>query len=142
MRGGFLHNTALLNPIEAYLRRRGAQTCREYPVQNSITRGAIDLVATWNDAVIAIEAELTPDRVVRDVHKAHAIEADLLVIVVPTRRVAAAVIRRLRLNCNHARKDLPVWVLPLGPALERLRRLFPLFSTLNPGIERNSLTGG
>lgn len=142
MRGGYLHNTVLLNPIEAYLRRADAQTRREYPVQKNATRGAIDLVATWDDALIAIEAELTPDRVVRDVQKALAARAGLLVIVVPTRRVAAAAIRRLRLNCNPTRKDLPVWVLPLGPALERLRRLFPLFSTLNPGIERNSQTGG
>ena len=135
MRGGYLHNTILLDPIEAFFRQAGARTRREYPVRNATTRGAIDLAASWDDALVAVEAELTPDRVDRDVQKAHAAGADLLVIVVPTRRVASAVMRHLNGNGGQTGNDVPVWILPLGPALERLQRFFPLFSTRNPGTE-------
>ena len=111
MRGGYLHNTILLDPIEALFRQADAQTRREYPVQNVTTRGAIDLVATWNGNLVAVEAERKAERTAHDVQKARAAGADLLVIVVPNRRIASAVMRHLNENEVLTDCDVPVWVL-------------------------------
>lgn len=142
MRGGFVHNKVLLDSIDALLRRAGAQTQREVHVHRDGLRGAIDLVATMSDTKLAIEAELTPARVVRDVEKARAIEADLLVIVAPTRRIADAIVRRLHAAGVDLSSAPAVCVLPLGPALEQLRRSFPFHSASNPGTETNPQFGG
>ncbi|GEM_PF-2578436 len=138
MRGGFLHNHILLDPIEDLLMQLGAATRREHYVRSAGSAGFIDLTATLGQHRIACEAELAADRVSSDLRKAQAWAATLLVIVVPTRRVAQSAQRAV----NAAPGTRPVggvWVLPLGPALTRLRDCFPFLPTSKGN--RNKTTG-
>jgi len=130
MRGGFLHNHVLLDPIEEHFRRLNAIASREHMVRSADFSGFIDLFIQHGAHRIACEAELTPERIDRDLRKAELAEATLLLIVVPHRRIAQSVLRKLH------RTDLPyppagVWVLPLGPGLARLARCFPLIASVN-----------
>jgi len=139
MRGGFLHNHVLLDPIEAHFRGLGASTAREHLVRSAAFAGFIDLFIQHGAHRIACEAELTPERIDRDLRKAELAQATLLLIVVPHRRVAQSVLRKL----NRSYLPYPpagVWVLPLGPAIERLARCFPFISPVN--AEKNQITEG
>lgn len=124
MRGGFLHNQVLLDPVEDLLRQLGTTTHREYAVRVAGSIGFIDLVAEFDQHKIACEAELTPDRIAADLRKAEACEATLLLILVPHRRIAQRVQRALD-QAEGTRPPGGVWVLPLGPAMARLRNCFP-----------------
>lgn len=133
MRGEFLHTRVLVSRIEDLLREFGAQLHREHYTRLEESYGYVDLLATLGPYTIVCEAELSADRAVKDVAKALALKADLLVIVVPRKQVAEAIRRRL-----HAlpAEDLPpsgleIWVLPLGPALQRLRNRCLLKTGLN-----------
>ena len=137
MRGGFLHNHILLDPIEEHFHQLGAHTRREFPIGPGACHGFVDLWIHCGEHTIACEAELTPDRVAGDLRKAQVLQASLLLIVVPHRRTAQAVTRRFR-RTHAASSDMEVWILPLGPALERLRRCFPLISTTNGPRETNN----
>lgn len=130
MRGGFVHNVVLLDPVETHFRGCQAEVRREFPTQPGRAAGFIDLVAKLDRWTIAVEAELTARRVCWDVHKARAIGAQVLLIVVPTRKVARAARTQLR-AAGLLDGDFVVWILPLGAALQRLRSCFPLFSGAN-----------
>jgi hypothetical protein len=135
MRGGFLHNF-LVDRAEEHLLSLGAVVYREYPT-NPGTRDSrfIDLCAMTGGARIAIEAELSTDRIAADVGKALTVEASLLLILVPDSRIAARIQRQLdRTNDAHR---LPVCVLPLGRALQRLTRRFEFCSGVNVNTEDN-----
>lgn len=126
MRNGFLHDRVLLAPLKGYFRRLGAVVHREQVVHHSGTTGFIDLFVEHGSNRIAIEAELTPNRVASDLAKARAADATVLLIVTPTAAVARAGLKRLSLASGRA--DRPrVFVLPLGLAIGWVEGCFPLF---------------
>ena len=130
MRGGFLHNHILLDPIESHFQKLGATTAREHLVASGSFTGFIDLFIEHGNQRIACEAELTPARIERDLEKAKLAEATLLLIVVPHRRIAQGVLRKLH-RLDKPRPPAGLWVLPLGPALQRLRHCLPLILAVN-----------
>lgn len=81
MRGGFLHNTVLVEPARQLAIRAGASVHREYPTDQP--KGAIDLLIDTGRERIAWEAELRPDRVAADVAKAASVGAAVLLVVSP-----------------------------------------------------------
>ena len=130
MRGGFLHNQVLIPPIENHFERLGAHVAREYPTGEGRQVGFVDLFVEHGAWRISCEAELTAHRIENDLEKAAALHASLLLIVVPEPRVARAVRRRV-VACDSEQKRLPIWILPLGPMLQRLAHCFPLISAMN-----------
>jgi hypothetical protein len=95
----------------------------EHPVRPGQNAPAVDLFIIIAGLYrIVIEAELSPKRAHNDVAKAVQLDADLLVIVVPDWGLARAIRRRLAISdTTDAPLKPEVWVLPLGPALRRLR---------------------
>lgn len=138
MKGGFLHNEVLLAPLEGYFRGLGAPVHREHPAESGRSPRAVDLFVTWGTRRIVIEAELTARRVLDDVAKAELLNATLLLVVVPTARIAEAARGRIA-QADLTRTSMAIWVLPLGPALERVRRCFPFSS--NPIQDRITTRG-
>jgi len=132
MRGGFLHNQALVAPIERAFRALGAMTRREVPDGPGRQAGYIDLVAHVGTRRIAVEVELSARRVQRDLVKAQRFGADELWIVVPCSSRIQAVKREARRYRNRSSRPV-VFFLTLGQATQRVRSCFPLFSPPNVG---------
>lgn len=132
MRGQFLHNDILVAPIAALLREYGVRSQLEYAIESGRGVGFVDLFAVQESFRLVCEAELSPDRVWNDIRKAVALQADLLLIVVPTVRMARRIRRRLQHpRCPAAPENLDIWILPLGPALQRLREMMSLMTRVN-----------
>ena len=137
MRGSYLHNHILLDPIEEHFRLLGARTRREHPTRKKLAPGFVDLFIEWREHRIVCEAELSARRVLWDLEKAKALDATLLVIVVPRRVVAEAAWRRVK-HSSTSSSNVQFWILPLGPALQRLRSCFPLFVGANGRQKTNN----
>ena len=131
MRGGFLHNSILLNPIETHFLQLGAEVRREHRTESSGFLGFVDLFVLLGVHRLVFEAELSADRVHRDVSKAIQLEATQLLIVVPCSRLVRSIRRRLRPH-ERTRNGMRVSVLTLGGVLHQVRHQFPLFSSLDP----------
>ena len=129
MTGAFVHERILLPPIATHFQQLGAQVWRQHCVRLEDSLGFADLFIIHGMHRIICEAELTSDRVLNDVCKAKALQAALLMIVVPHQRVAVAIRRRLAAAPSTA-PGVEKWVLPLGPMLQRVRNRFPLFSNV------------
>ena len=133
MRGDYLHTRVLVAQIVNLLRVFGAVVHREHYMRLGESFGYADVLARLGSYTIVCEAELSPDRARKDVEKAVALRADLLLIVVPNKRLEVSVNKHLR-ACNtdlDAPDWLEIWVLPLGPALQRLRERCHLMTGLN-----------
>lgn len=128
MRGGFLHNQVLLAPIEAYFRQVGAAVYPEHPVPGAW--GAVDLFVEYRHHRVAVEAELTPRRVQRDIEKARALNASVLLIVMPTNSLASQA--KARLVGAVRVPGMRIVIRPLGPALAWVERSFPMISDAIP----------
>lgn len=90
MRGGGLHRR-LVRDLALEAGHRGWWT----RVEAYVGGGYIDLVIGKGDRLIAVEVELTPDRVPRDIEKAERIHATELWIVIPDSTKRAAFERRV-----------------------------------------------
>lgn len=139
MRGGFLHNDVLLGPVESHFRACHARIDREFPTRPGRDAKFIDLFVNLHGLRIACEAELTTRRIGRDIDKAREVNAQLLLIVVPHRRVARYAMERV-VDPAAVRRELALWILPLGPALARLRSCFPIPALPNVGNENEKET--
>lgn len=132
MRGGFLHNDVLVGRLEAAFRAAGAETVREYPTGPTAPRGFVDLYVKRNGVVVVCEAELRATRATLAVEKAVALNANVLLLVVPRQTVARAAVARLG---DHVREQHPaVFVLTLGAALQWVAHCFPFLTTRNPVV--------
>ena len=132
MRGGFLHNHVLLDPVERYFRGLGADVQREYPVAFGKTKAFVDLFIRYRRERIVCEAELSSDRARKDLAKAIELRATFLLIVVPDWPMARAVKRRLsRVGHTSSTEGLRSFILPLGPALQWVRNCFPFLTSVN-----------
>lgn len=123
MRGDYLHTRVLVAQMANLLRLFCAIVKLEHYTRLGESFGYVDILACLGSYRIVCEAELSPDRVHKDVEKALALRANLLLIVVPEKRLCEGVKRRLKeLPADKIRSsELEIWVLPLGPALQRLR---------------------
>ncbi len=127
MRGSYLHNDVLIDPLDEAFRSFGATTRRESYVNNGSVVGAVDLLVEQPHVRIAIEAELSSKRVGRDLRKAAAVRADELWIVVPTVRLVRSVRRKLA-TLPSAPIWLDVFVLTQGQALQRVMNCMSLIA--------------
>lgn len=122
MRGGFLHNKVLIEPIAAFFLAVAGTVYREYATGPGRDAGFVDLFVEYGLERIVCEAELSADRVPKDLAKAAALNATLLLIVVPNARVARSVrARASTVAVDPAGANIEKWILPLGVALQRLR---------------------
>ena len=142
MRGGYLHNDVLIDRMDTEWGMIGAQTSREAAVTDDQgrTTGYIDLLVRLSSGLIAVEAELTPRRIPRDLEKAETLAVTELWIVVPDVRVRRLVKRRLQ----RSRATLfsgEVFVLTLGEALQRVNNYYSLFSGSNV-LKKKQITIG
>jgi len=129
VRGHFVHNDVLLDPAVRLLRQHGADVHSEHPIALGSAWGSVDSFAIWRSLRIVIEAELSPERVAKDVTKAVALEADLLLIIVPNWRVARGARKKLEKLGVPAPSQMEFWILPLGTAMKRLRDLMSLLDS-------------
>jgi hypothetical protein len=88
VRGSYVHNHTLLDPVIRSFRDRGALIRREYGF--SRRSGYVDCLIDDTGSRIVVEAELSPRRIHKDVAKALALGADWLLIICPTGRIARA----------------------------------------------------
>jgi uncharacterized glyoxalase superfamily metalloenzyme YdcJ len=131
VRGGYVHNHVLLDPIERKARQLGAVVDREA----AITAGGRvlygDLLIRNGSRQVLVEVEMSSRRVPNDLAKAMA-QAACLWIVVPNARVAESVRRKLS---RHETQPQPrLFVLSLPQALQRLEAMIELNSGSN--VER------
>lgn len=119
VRGSDLHNKWLVGPVERALRELGFIVRREVPTGPGREAGFVDLLADRGDTRWVVEAERTPERLARDLVKAIALRAQLLLVVTPTARDARRVSRRLR-DLRPGHLPCRVCILPLGVVLQRL----------------------
>ena len=129
MRGGYVHNHILLDPIEKEALRFGAQVDREVAIRvdGRVLYG--DLLILGGSKRILIEAELSPKRILNDVAKAAALGLCELWVVVPNPRVARSVRRRVLKQSVELGARLFVLLLP--QALQRLEEILELNSGSN-----------
>lgn len=122
MRGGYLHNKILLDPLDRAFRGVGALVRREMMVRLDSRMAYVDLFAELGGRKFAIEAELSVHRIEKDLMKGMALNADELWIVVPHRRAARCVehgFAEMTVRCN---KD-GLFVLTLSQALKRVNEM-------------------
>jgi hypothetical protein len=129
-RGGFLTRKCLLEPVGQACRELGGTVSAEYPVRLGQTRGYVDLWVNLGPCPVAIEGELGIKRLENDLHKALALRALLLLIVVPNwaacrsaRKAMARILELRRRSGLTAPTDPVVLILPVGPAIQRLRQI-------------------
>ena len=121
MRGGFLHNHVLVQRLAQAFRTAGAGVLLEQPVRTGRNGGYVDLLASWPERLIAVEAECRPDRVPHDLVKARDLQADHLWLVAPNVPAKAA-LRRCLARLAPVSSFL-VLCLTLGEALARIPTL-------------------
>lgn len=132
MRGGFLHTHVLIGTLALALRLQGVKVRLEHPVQPGRTGGSVDLFAELPELRIVIEAERSTERLKNDLRKAALLRADVLLIVVPTWKLARAGSRQLAALAAEQGDGKPrALCLPLGPALQRLASISSLMTARN-----------
>jgi hypothetical protein len=132
MRGGFLHNTVIVDRLDVAFRAVGATTRLEYPIGPGRPRGYVDILATLGSVRVACEAELRAERVGFAIRKAAWLETDYLLLVTADGRTARAI--RARFDSVVAQGDVappPEFILTLGQALQWVANCFPFLSPRN-----------
>jgi hypothetical protein len=118
MKNGFVHDRALLDPLEKRFRALGAEVRRERPIRFDGGRGYGDLWVRYHARSYLIEAETGTRRLFKGIVKARALKVDGLSLVMATGKIARRAQRRLKemLGCPGA-NDLEVQVHTIGTAL-------------------------
>ena len=122
MRGGYLHNM-MINDLARRFVDCGFIVQTEVQVNCNGAHGYIDLVARRDRHCIAVEAELSVDRIANDLNKAGSLRATELWIVVPSCAAAHAAQRRLHVVLVGTVAERIV-VLTFGEARQRVAALF------------------
>ena len=126
MNGSFAHETLILEPLEKEFQRIGAKVDYQVATKKGRRTGYVDMVAKLGDFVIAVEAEITPRRVLNDLCKAMELQANEFWIVVLNNQLAKAV--RSKLLHSSIRPDQGgLFILTLGTAIERVRNIYSNF---------------
>lgn len=134
MRGGYIHNRVLLDPIAHQARRLGAEVSREVAIRvgGRVLYG--DLLLRGGSRQILVEAEMSSRRIPNDLAKARALEPCDLWVVVPNPRVGGSV--RRKLSRGNFKSPPRLFVFSLPHALQRLEQLFELISGSNVDSEK------
>jgi len=127
MKGGYVHERLLLDGIEKLFRERGLDVERQVGTTKGKRARYADLMVKIGSQRLIVEAETSSKRIKGDLQKANEVSATWLWIVVPNRKVADSVQKRLR-ELNVRQKEPWLCVLTLGQAAEQLANCFPLFS--------------
>jgi hypothetical protein len=118
MRGKFLHNKVIIAALLLALSALGYQVLVEHPVRPGQRPPCVDMFVIVRDKRIVLEAERSTARLGKDLAKAHALAADLLLIIVPHSRLRARMTSALERLVGPGRYAAPVvQVLTLGTAL-------------------------
>ena len=119
MRGGYVHNRVLLDPIDLRAWRCGLQVDREVMIRVDERVLYGDLLIRGRSKRILVEAELSSKRIRNDLAKAAALGVCELWLVVPNPTVAQSVWRKLlRQSIDPGTSRL--FILSLPQALQRL----------------------
>lgn len=119
MRGGFVHNN-VLRAVEKVLRLEIVRAKREFFVPwRDGHHSFIDLWVEIGTERIAIEVEMTANRIQKDVAKALTANATQLLIIVPNHDVERKV--KGRLLFSSLPENLKIYCLTLGKALQLLK---------------------
>ena len=123
MRGGYVHNRVLIDPIAQKAGRLGAEVDREVAmeVDGRVLYG--DLLIRMGSKRILVEAELSARRIPNDVAKAVGSRVCELWVVVPNLTVAQSV-RRKVFQQSSIQPRAELFVLLLPQALQRLEDIF------------------
>ena len=123
MRGGYVHNRVLIDPIAQKAGRLGAEVNREVAmeVDGRVLYG--DLLIRMGSKRILVEAELSARRIPNDVAKAVGSGVCELWVVVPNLTVAQSV-RRKVFQQSSIQPRAGLFVLLLPQALQRLEGIF------------------
>ncbi len=125
MRGGYVHNSVLLDPIAHKALKLGAQVDREVAIRVGERTLYGDLLIQGGARRILVEAELSAKRIPNDLVRAVALGACELWLVVPNPRVARSV--RKRLSQQPVGPGTPgSFILLLPQALQRLDGFFAI----------------
>ena len=135
MRGGYVHNRVLLDPIAQKASRLGAQVDREIAicVGGKVFYG--DLLIQSCSMRILVEAELSSKRILNDLVKAAAFGACELWLVVPNPRVARSVRQKL-LRESIGLRTSGLFILLFSQAVQRLEEFSELISGSNAGPKK------
>ena len=136
MRGGYIHNRVLVDPIaQKALCIPGARVDQEVAIRvgNQILYG--DLLIQFGCQRILVEAEITAKRIENDLVKAAAMEPCELWVVVPNPRVKKSVERKLSRQLIPLQR-VKLFVLLLPQALQRLTEFSELISGSNDGRKK------
>jgi hypothetical protein len=129
MRGGAFHNFLVAQSAEQF-QEAGFEVLIEYPLQLlDGRRDYIDLLARREGAMIACEVETTARHVLDNLAKARTLGLTLW-FVVPTRKVRAAVARKVQ-RASKTPSDAPIQILLIGEVFQRLTSCLPSFSAAN-----------
>lgn len=132
MRGGYVHNRILLDPLYRKALRLGAQVDCEAAIKVGDRVLYVDLLIRGGPKQILVEAELSSKRVPNDLAKAAEFGVCELWLVVPNPRIAGSVRRKLLRQSIKPGAELFILLLP--QALQRLEE----FSPLNSGLIMDS----
>ncbi len=138
MRGGFVHNRVLVARVAAFFLLLTDRVYLEHPVGSGRHAGFADLFVLFGSHRIVCEAELSADRIHRDVRKAELLEATRLLIVVPRPPLVRAVHRRL---AQLAPVRFEIWVGTLGVILKRLSDVFAIKDAVNVRVSSSHQPG-
>ena len=135
MRGGYIHNRVLLDPIAQRASQLGAQVDREVAITvgSKVLYG--DLLIQGRSKRILVEAELSSRRIPNDLAKAAAVGACELWLVVPNPRVARSVRQKLLCESIGPGKS-GLFVLLFSQAVQRLEELSELNSGSNADTKK------
>ncbi len=122
-KGGYVHNTLILDRLERRFHANGCRAQREFPIKMDTTTCFIDLLVSVSPTrLLAVEAELSKKRVERDVDKAVAAQAESLWIVVPNPKVLRSVKKHLA-TLPPTPEYISVFVLTVTQALAMVKPL-------------------
>lgn len=136
MRGGYIHNRVLVEPIvQKVLCIPGARVDQEVAIRVGDQFLYGDLLIQVGSQRILVEAELTAKRIENDLLKAAAMEPCELWVVVPNPLVKKAIQRKL------SRQPIPmasvkIFVLLLPQTLQRVTEFSELISGSNDGRKK------
>lgn len=130
MRGRFLHNKVILAQVEEKFRELGASVFQEYPAKTGKRTRFVDLFVLLNGVRVVCEAELSFARILNDVAKAIALDADLLLIIVSTSAACRKTQKQLKKTVT-ALPGFTISILPLGVAIKRLKDQKSFLTLLN-----------
>ena len=123
MRGGYIHNRVLLDPIDQKAWSLGARVDREVAIRVDKRVLYGDLLIRGSSKRILVEAELSSKRILNDLAKAAALGACELWVVVSNPRVARSFRQKL-LQLSIEPGTAGLFILSLPQALQRLEGIF------------------